>query len=396
MSAAIAEDGSIVCVAQASTISAVRFSVHHHIEDAAAAWQMLQSLPNNSLHQTLEWCRAWYETQEGKPLLILGSQNGAYSFLLPLFITSRYGIKTAHFPGNSFNNLNTGLFSAEFRLSDPEQELWLQRIKNTLAGHADVLHLNAVPKEWRGTAHALHDLPAVEHVNHSFQLPLLGTFDETLAQVNAKRRRKKFRQQTRRIGELGTYEVYTPTSNEEQHALLDVFFEQKRERFRSQGLPDVFSDDRTQRFFHALLDAQRSGDNYPLRLSAIRLNASDGQFIPAICGLSRKGDHIICQFGSIDESRAPDTSPGELLFWHVIEKACQDGAKLFDFGLGDQLYKRSWCPVETVHYDLIVPVSPIGWLAAIAKRTQISLKSILKKNRALYRLLQRVRAAKIR
>lgn len=396
MRAATTEDKSIVCAAQAKSGESLQFNVYQRIEEVKAAWEALQLSPNNSLHQTLEWCRAWFETHDDIPLFVLGSQNGKHCFLLPLGVTTTYGIKIARFPGRSFNNINTGLFSPDFRLSEPEQQRWMQHLRAALADHADVLLMGAVPKEWRGIAHALHALPAIEHVNHSFQLPLLATFDETLSQVNAKRRRKKFRQQTRRISELGSYDVYTPQSKEEQHALLELFFQQKRERFRAHGLPDVFSDSAIQRFFHALVDAPSNDSGYPLRLSAIRLNIDGKQLIPAICGISRKQDHIICQFGSIDESLAPETSPGELLFWHVIEDACKDGAKLFDFGLGDQLYKRSWCPIETVHYDFIIPISPLGRLAAVGKRAQTSLKSSLKKSQTLYRLLQRIRAAKTR
>ena len=68
-----------------------------------------------------------------------------------------------------------------------------------------------------------------------------------------------------------------------------------------------------------------------------------GGRIVAISGLSRKGDHVICQFGSIDEDIAADASPGELLFYLMIRKCKAEGVALFDFGIGDQAYKRSWC-----------------------------------------------------
>ena len=71
----------------------------------------------------------------------------------------------------------------------------------------------------------------------------------------------------------------------------------------------------------------------------------NGSFYTAIAGLSRKGDHVICQFGSIDDTIAADASPGEFLFYLAIQKLCGQGVRLFDFGIGDQPYKRSWCTI---------------------------------------------------
>nr|WP_289851988.1 GNAT family N-acetyltransferase [Rhizobium sp. SSA_523] len=249
-----------------------------------------------------------------------------------------------------------------------------------------------MPRVWRGRRHALSDLAGHEHANHSFQLPLLSSFEQTLAQVNAKRRRKKFRLQTRRMEEIGGYHYVTPADHAESHALLDLFFRQKAARFRAQGLPDAFAEAAVRQFFHGLLDGWPSGLDHPLMLRAIRLKAGDEDLVPAIAGLTRKGDHIICQFGSIDETIVPETSPGELLFWHMIEEGCRSEAALFDFGVGDQLYKRSWCPVETVLYDVVVPISRLGAMASLGHSAVTQAKARIKRHPLAYRLVQRLRS----
>ena len=53
----------------------------------------------------------------------------------------------------------------------------------------------------------------------------------------------------------------------------------------------------------------RHGDGQPLELNAIRLRGRTSGRIVAIAGLSRKGDHVICQFGSIDEDMAARRQP---------------------------------------------------------------------------------------
>ncbi len=88
----------------------------------------------------------------------------------------------------------------------------------------------------------------------------------------------------------------------------------------------------------------------------------------------------------------PEASPGELLFWLMIEKSALEGAALFDFGLGDQVYKRSWCTVETVQHDVLLPVNATGRLAALAHHGLTRTKAAIKGNPQLYALLQRLRS----
>ncbi|MGG2477966.1 polysaccharide biosynthesis GNAT family N-acetyltransferase UppA, partial [Rhizobium sp. BR5] len=128
-------------------------------------------------------------------------------------------------------------------------------------------------------------------------------------------------------------------------------------------------------------------------LHAIRLHGANEGIIAAISGLSRKQDHVICQFGSIDES-VSEVSPGELLFWLMIERACGEKAAIFDFGVGDQLYKRSWCPLSTVQHDIFLPVTLKGRAAAFAYVAIARTKSLIKSSPALYAFIQRFRAGR--
>ena len=207
-----------------------------------------------------------------------------------------------------------------------------------------------------------------------------------------KRRRKKFKHQSRLLDAKGGYE-YVIAGPDEQDALLDLFFRQKAIRFEDAGLPDAFKDDRIKAALHAML-RRRQGDGIgaTLQMHALRLKGEHEGHIPAIAALSRKGDHVICQFASIDEALVAEASPGELLFWLMIERLHREGVALFDFGIGDQIYKRSWCPMETVQYDLFLPVSGMGRLVAMANRVITRTKVAIKSNRKLYSFIQRLRA----
>jgi len=148
-------------------------------------------------------------------------------------------------------------------------------------------------------------------------------------------------------------------------------------------------------FFYDLANFPETSMDSLLELHAIRLHGEHEGVIAAISGLSRKQDHIICQFGSIDEV-VSELSPGELLFWLMIERACREKAALFDFGVGDQLYKRSWCPLSTAQHDIFLPVTLKGRAAASAYVAIARTKSLIKSNPALYALIQRFRAGRPR
>jgi CelD/BcsL family acetyltransferase involved in cellulose biosynthesis len=359
-----------------------------------ADWRQLETVSRNSLHQDYDWCAAWVGTHKNPLAVIRGRIAGKTVFILPLEIVRSRLVRVARFIAGPFTNVNTGLFAEAFWQSAPDAETIAKRFRTLLAGRADLLALQNIPFDWRGARHPLAGLAATPHQNHTFQLPLLSSFEQTLSQLNAKRRRKKFKNQTRRLDAAGGFLHVIAINDIEKHALLDTFFRQKSDRFHALGLPDVFRTEQIQSFFHRLLDASGGGSNFPLQLHALRLTGEFDGHISAIAGLSRKGDHVICQFGSIDDSVLPDASPGELLFWLMIEKCQREGAALFDFGLGDQGYKRSWCNVETVQHDILLPISTIGRFSAVFERRLTHATTWIKANPKLYAQIQRLRAGR--
>ncbi|MFC0810042.1 GNAT family N-acetyltransferase [Ensifer sp. P24N7] len=369
----------------------ITISVHADMDEIEAEWRVLDGSSGNSLHQSFDWCAAWTKTHGSELLIVRGAAGREPLFLLPFEIERGRLFRAARLVGSEHSNLNTGLFGPGID-NAPAAELTAALtggIGRQLRRFADVIVFDRTPQIWRGAPHPLAALAGIENPNASFQLPLLGTIEHTLAQINAKRRRKKMRISERRLAEIGGYDYVIARETQEAHALLETFFRQKAARFETLGLPDAFRDAETRAFFHALIDA---GAPEPLlELNAIRLRGEYAGRILAVAGLSRKGDHVICQFGSIDEEIAADASPGELLFYRMIERLCAEGVAVFDFGIGDQPYKRSWCTVETPLRDIVLPLTFRGRLAAGGFRAIAGAKRLVKANETLYAFIQRQR-----
>jgi CelD/BcsL family acetyltransferase involved in cellulose biosynthesis len=370
----------------------LEISVTSNIRKIESAWRRLETRNWNTLNQSMDWCLSWAQSQGTELVALTGARGREIFFILPLDITTEKAGRIARWPGARFNNTNSGLFDEHLAPPDDDEIEHLRRsIKAVLHDRADLLTLDQVPLVWRGVDHPLAPLASIENQNHSFQLPLADTMEATLKQLNAKARRKKFRVQSRRMEELGGYDHVHADDPQEQAKLLDLFFAQKGARLRANGLPDVFAPSSTRAFLHCLLAVPRKPQAWPLVMHAIRLKGEHAGHIAAIAGLSRKGDHVLCQFSSIDDSIAGEASPGEFLFWLMIEHSIGEGAKLFDFGIGDQPYKRSWCSGETVLQDILLPLTARGRLLQPLMLGKTAIKARLKQHPRIYAIIQRWR-----
>ncbi|MDP3525981.1 MAG: GNAT family N-acetyltransferase [Hoeflea sp.] len=390
----------------ARTVAARRASPHQvrltatltpDLDKARTLWQRLEAAPEMSFHQSRAWVGAWSKGT-GTPLAILTlEQDGVPYALLPLEIRRTGGLKIAQFAGTAFSNENTGLIDlAGLEGVAPASPADLAAALAQAGLDADIVLFDKMTPETAARP-PFSALPRVYHQNPSFQLPLSTDFNAVLAQINGKRRRKKFRVSDRRLEAIGGYRHITGDDDAQALRLLDVFLAQKPVRLASQGLPNVFAG-RDVRAFLAELATTRTADGRPgLELHGIELVGGDhAGAIIAVAGLTIKDRHITCQFGSIDETIAPDASAGELLFYKMIERASAAGHAVFDFGVGDQLYKRSWCPQRTELVDCYAPLNLRGRLAAPLISGVIRLKRTIKTSPALHRAVAWLRTLLVR
>jgi CelD/BcsL family acetyltransferase involved in cellulose biosynthesis len=355
-------------------------------------WSALEADPQTSFHQSRAWVEAWTKTTGANLNVVSLEHNGVPFAILPLEIEQRGGLSIARFAGTAHSNENTGLIDTkQLAKIGPVSAKQLATALTKAGLLTDIVLFDKMTPKTAGQP-PFSGLPRVFHQNPSFQLPLFKDFSEVLAQINGKRRRKKFRVSERRLEAMGGYRHITGDDDAEALRLLDAFLEQKPARLTAQGLPNVFADPGIRAFLRTLATT-RSMDGQPaLELHGIELAGGDhaGRII-SVAGLTIKDGHVTCQFGSIDETVAADVSAGELLFYLMIEQASSSGHKVFDFGVGDQLYKRSWCPQRTELVDCYVPLNLKGRLAAPLITGMIRLKRTIKTSPALHRIAARLR-----
>ena len=360
-------------------------------------WQALEADPAMAFHQSRAWVEAWVQGTGAELAVVSLEQDGVLFAILPLEIDKMGGLKIARFAGTAYSNENTGLIdTAKQNRIGPVSAAQLAAALTRAGLAADIVLFDKMTPEAAARA-PFSELPRVFHQNPSFQLPLFEDFNAVLAQINGKRRRKKFRVSERRLEAMGGYRHITGTTDAEALRLLDTFLEQKPARLTAQGLPDVFADPGIRAFLRRLAITRDAEGRAALELHGIELCGGEhaGRII-SVAGLTIKDRHVTCQFGSIDEEIAADVSAGELLFYRMIEGASAAGHKVFDFGVGDQLYKRSWCPQRTELLDCYVPLNLKGRLAAPLIAGLIRLKRTIKTSPTLHRIAARARSLIVR
>lgn len=372
-------------------------SVHAAPAEVEGLWRRMERGARTSVHQSYDWCSAWADVPGTRTRIVVVEMDGRPAVLLPLEIVRMAGLAIAQPIGTKHSNANSPLYSDAFLAAAdaPLVEALADVLKNAPIG-ADTLVIDKLRPTTGGAPQPLLALPHVVSQNPTFQLPLFADFEATLAQVNAKRRRKKFRVSQRRLEPLGGYAHVEARDTATAQAFLAEFFRQKALRLTAQGLPDPFCEPGTQDALRRLARFPADGGEPVLKLHALMLGGENAGTILAIAGLTDKDGHVTCQFGSIDDALAPDASVGELLFHLMIEQASVSGKTVFDFGVGDQQYKRSWCPVMTEHHDVFLPLSAKGRVGAAALSASVRLKRFVKTSPMLHRIAARLRGLSVK
>lgn len=366
----------------------VDLSVTPVTAEALAAYEAFARGACHAPAQGAAWVRAWVEPVQPDAIIATISESGRLVFALALEIVRRGPFRVARLLGGSHANGNFAPGDKEWLGSVPSDALGrLTAAIGSARPDIDVLLLERLVPEIKGFANPLLGLPTVASPNVSLAVDLHGGFDALLARSSGKRKRKKHRSQTRKFESAGGHRRIEASTPEEVETILTAFFAMKTVRFEQAGIANVFEDAKVQAFFRKLFLDALSLTPRPFVLHALDV----GGKLRAITGSSRFGDRLICEFGAIVEDELAYASPGDFLFFENIKQACDAGLAVYDFSVGDELYKRLWCDIETRQQDVIAPLSAKGRLLALSLRGAARLKASIKGNVRLWRLVKRLR-----
>lgn len=332
------------------------------------------------------WLAAWRDHVNPDVILVEIADRGERIFMLPLEIVRQGAIAVARYPGGRHAN---GNFPA---LAPGVRGLPVDLIAAAIAGLRPDIDLVALERQAQAVAGHDNPLLALAHAESpdiALAVDLAGGFEALLARVSGKRKRKKHRSQSRKFEEAGGWRRVTAATPAEVDRLLDAFFAMKADRFARMGIANVFAEDAVRSFFRTLFTRALAEAHPPFRLDALEV----GGVLRAVTGCSRAADRIVCEFGAIAEDELAATSPGDFLFFENIRDACARGFAIHDFSVGDEPYKRLWCDIEIRQFDVFLPLTAKGRVAASRGNFARSLRRLVKASPVLMGAIRRARRA---
>ncbi|HEV7252555.1 MAG TPA: GNAT family N-acetyltransferase [Mesorhizobium sp.] len=334
------------------------------------------------------WVEGWVRHAVDEGFFVSVASGETTWLMLPLEVVRSGPCRVARFVGGKHANANFPAMAPN-AASARTQDLAAGIIRAVRQSRPDIdaLLFERMAAEQEGKRNPLVAEGAPESANLAFSVSLEGGFEAALERGSDKRRPKRHRQRSNRFKAAGGFRRIEARDPADVKRLLDFFFACKEKWFRAAGISNVFAEAGTQAaltdVFTRALDEERPS----FTLQGLEV----GGTLRAVSAASVIGKRITVEFASFAHDELAKLSPGQFLFHLNIEEACRLGFEFYDFGVGDEAYKRDWCDTATAHHDMVLPVSLkgrayVGVLGAAARG-----KRALKRHPALWNAFKRLR-----
>jgi CelD/BcsL family acetyltransferase involved in cellulose biosynthesis len=338
----------------------------------------------HSAPQNPSFAGAWADEPDADMVVATLTRNGSTELMLALEVAREGSVTVARHPGGRHANGSFPAFTGK-NIADVRGAI-AKAIRETRAD-IDLLSLERNERERGGMLNPLLGAGCVQSPNFALAVDLNGGFDEVLERSSGKRKRKKHRSQTRKFETAGGYRRFAATSKDEVDSLLATFYEMKAERFRHLGIGDVFADSSVKNAFRRMFVEALDTTAPQFILHGLEV----GGVVRAVTGSSISDNRMTCEFSAFSDDELSSASPGDFLFFENIREACENGLAIYDFGVGDELYKRLWCNIESRHFDLHVPLTAKGRIVSAGKRTTGAVKRAIKENQFIWSFVKQLR-----
>jgi len=322
-------------------------------------WELLQCEKTAFIYQNYEWVRIACETIEKNNtiFIVTGRVNDKLQFILPMAFEEGI-VKTVKWIGGTHANICSGIFSEAFLKTGAPSVIpeVFKLIKKSIGG-AVKTQLHNQPFILKSYKNPMLALPHQASINSMYDMDLSDGLDAILDHGNGKRKRKSWRKQNRVADSMGGYELVSPQSHEDILEAVDEFFLLKGKRLKV----------------------------YQLKVQ----NKTRAMYVLGI-----NGSYCQAYVNAVEYDEFSDHSPGEMILYAMIEQLINDGHTKFDLGVGDERYKRSWCPGKHPLFDTNIALSASAQPVILALRAKNTVKRYVRNNPKLWLKLKKIRKTK--
>lgn len=334
------------------------------------------------------WVEGWASQAVDEGFFVSVGDGETTWLMLPLEVVRSGPCRAARFVGGKHANANFPAFAWD--AITPGAQTVAERLVQAVRRQRpdiDLLLLERLEAVREGKRNPLLAQGAPESANLALSVSLEGGFEAVLERGSDRRKPKRHRQRSNRFKAAGGFRRIEARDPEEVKRLLGFFFACKEKRFRAAGIPNVFAEAQTQAalidVFTRALDEERPS----FALQGLEVAGK----LRAVSAASVIGRRMTVEFASFAEDEFAKLSPGQFLFHLNIEEACRLGFESYDFGIGDETYKRDWCDTATAHHDVVLPASLKGRAYAGVLGAAARGKRAIKRHPALWNAVKQLR-----
>ena len=253
--------------------------------------------------------------------------------ILPFEIVKKFRTKILYWACDAKSDFNAPLQKKEFAFKEKDfKEIWNEILKTM--PDVDLINLK---KQL--------NLPRVS--NNPFISFLKNSKEGTIQQINLPNKwsdytnrilKNKFYNDLLRTKRLikksGKVEFIIAKNSNEKINLLEYLIKQKQDNLEKKNFKSL--DDEDLNFYKNFENYKN--DDYFTQVSAIKLN---NNFVAMHWGIISKNNYYYL-LPSMKSGDVKKLSPGKLLLSLLIRRAISKKLNLFDFGLGEEIYKKKW------------------------------------------------------
>jgi len=372
----------------------VTLSIHHDLSALEMEWRHFEQHADCTVFQTFDWLATWQrhigQSQQIKPTIVIGRQDGNLVMIFPFVVEANGFVARASWLGSELSNYNAPIIATDFKLRLNGlviRDLWkgVERLLASQMG-VDLIDLQRMPETIGEQSNPLLALNPVPHINNAYLTNLIGDWETYYASKRSASTRRTDRKRQKRLAEFGAIQFTTAVGQDQVASCVDALFEHKRAAYSKLGVVNFLQFPGYRDFFVSLAtDAQSRRFTHVSRLDVGSVVAA------ANYGLVFRGTYFYILAG-YDPGELARSGPGTAQLMELLRYSFDQGLQKFDFTIGDEPYKREWCDTELRLYDLVMPLTWRGRLAAVIVSTRRALKRWIRRNSKAWSLASRIRS----
>lgn len=323
-------------------------------------WKALEPFSQHYVFQSYEWLNFGQKTVGEGPQgvtpwigVVFDDLDDQPRMIFPLGFRRILGARVLEFIGGGQSDYLGPLVHNNWVSDMPKIRSAWDMVRNALPPH-DVRHFAKLPACWSETANPMLEIWGATFQDNAYAMQLPESFEAFQARL-----RPKFRQDTkrqrRRLQGMGALDFEVIDSSDSSwNVVFGEMIEQKRQRYRATGVPDIFSDDKVQQFYRVL--PERFSGEGKIHFSFLKLG---NEILAAHWGAIHRGRfyYIMPTFKG---GKWHAYSTGRLLLENLVEWCIQNGLKVFDCTIGGEDYKKDWCDSVMPLFEHLHLVTPRG------------------------------------